>query len=116
MINNVNPNTSKLLDQIKRLSIHTTKKDEDHTDFKLDVVNNRTHTTKELKRTNLINSIERIQKSDIPIEPLENNKMKVIANNVQTSELAKIVDMQKTSERACRSTSRCLFLKKRVAS
>lgn len=100
MINNVNPNTSKLLDQIKRLSIHTTKKDEDHTDFKLDVVNNRTHTTKELKRTNLINSIERIQKkSDIPIEPLENNKMKVIANNVQTSELAKIVDMQKKHRR-----------------
>lgn len=100
MINNVNPNTSKLLDQIKRLSIHTTKKDEDHTDFKLDVVNNRTHTTKELKRTNLINSIERIQKkSNIPIEPLENNKMKVIANNVQTSELAKIVDMQKKHRR-----------------
>lgn len=100
MINNVNPNTSKLLDQIKRLSIHTTKKDEDHTDFKLDVVNNRTHTTKELKRTNLINSIERIQKkSDIPIEPLENNKMKVIANNVQTSELTKIVDMQKKHRR-----------------
>lgn len=100
MINNVNPNTSKLLDQIKRLSIHTTKKDEEHTDFKLDVVNNRTHTTKELKRTNLINSIERIQKkSDIPIEPLENNKMKVIANNVQTSELAKIVDMQKKHRR-----------------
>lgn len=64
MINNVNPNTSKLLNQIKRLSIHTTKKDEDHTDFKLDVVNN-THTTKELKRTNLINSIERIQKKVI---------------------------------------------------
>ncbi|OQD44720.1 hypothetical protein BIY37_11935 [Candidatus Brocadia sapporoensis] len=99
MINNVNPNTSKLLNQIKRLSIHTTKKDEDHTDFKLDVVNN-THTTKELKRTNLINSIERIKKkSNIPIEPLGNNKMKIIANNVQTSELTKIVDMQKKHRR-----------------
>ncbi|OOP55354.1 MAG: hypothetical protein AYP45_14970 [Candidatus Brocadia carolinensis] len=96
MVNNVNPATSKLLDQIKRLSAHTTKKEENHVDFKDTIINNKTNTTRELKTTNLLNSIEKMQKKiNIPTEPVEDIKMEIYPKSLQTSELPSFVDISR---------------------
>ncbi|MEP9411803.1 MAG: hypothetical protein HRF42_10450 [Candidatus Brocadia sp.] len=59
MINNVNPSASRLLEQIKRLSMHTTQKEMNPPAFRKDVLNNRTYSIP--KGTNLSNT-ERVLK------------------------------------------------------
>ena len=98
MVNNINPTTSKLLEQIQRLSMHTTKKEEIHSDFKDNVINTKTYNTRALKKTNLLNSIERIQKKiNIPTEPLDNIKNEVFLKSTKTSEWSKFMDMPKNN-------------------
>ncbi len=92
MVNNVNPSASRLLEQIKRLSAQEAKKDVNHIDFKNDVMNNRTNNVSALKRANLLNNIEKIQKkNDIPIQVSENVKNATSVYNVQTSEWPKAI-------------------------
>lgn len=99
MVNNINPATSKLLEQIQRLSLHTTKKEGVHSDYKDDVRNNKTSNTKELKKTNLLNSIERIQKKlNIPTQPVEDIKMEIYPKSAQTSGRSNSVDMPKNNQ------------------
>jgi len=95
MVNNVNPSASKLLEQIKRLSTPTTKKEGKPLDFKNDVMNNRTNNINTLKGTNLLNTIEKIQKkNDIPIQTVENIKKEAVGKNIQTSEWSKPVNAE----------------------
>ena len=99
MVNNINPTTSKLLDQIKRLSTHTTKKEGNHIDFKDDIINNKASNTRELKTTNLLNSIEKIQKKiNIPTQPVEDIKMEIYSKSIQTSEWSKFMDTPKNNQ------------------
>ncbi|TVL99428.1 MAG: hypothetical protein CV087_18155 [Candidatus Brocadia sp. WS118] len=98
MVNNINHTTSKLLEQIQRLATHTTKKEENHIDFKDDIINYQTDNARELKRTNLLNSIERTQKKiKLSTQPLDNIKNEVFLKSVQTSEWPKFVDMPKNN-------------------
>lgn len=100
MVNNINPTASKLLEEIKRLSTQTTKKEGNHIDFKNNVLNTHSHTAKELKRTDLLNSIERIQrKGNIPIQATENIKREIFTKNAQTSEWTKVADAPKKHRR-----------------
>ncbi len=87
MVNNVNPTASKLLEQIKRLSIPQTSKNDNSIDFKKDVMNKRTNTIDAHKGANLLNAIEKIQKkNDVAIQSLENIKKASTEKNIQTIE------------------------------
>ncbi|MBE7445167.1 MAG: hypothetical protein HS132_07930 [Planctomycetia bacterium] len=93
MVNNVNPSASRLLEQIKRLSVHTTKKEVNHIDFKNDVMNNRSNNVTALKRSNLLDNIEKIQKkNEVSIQISENVKNPTPRYNVQNSEWPKVIN------------------------
>lgn len=111
MVNNINPTTSKLLEEIKRLSAQTTKKQGNHIDFKDSVLSDHHQTIKELKRTNLINSIERIQrKSNIPIKTPENFEQEIFAKNVHASEWTKVVAAPKNKRAEAVGSSLDIYL------
>lgn len=100
MVNNVNPTASKLLEQIKRLSTPTTRKEGNHIDFKNDVMNNRTNNVNTLKGANLLNTIERIQKkNEIPAQPIENTKNEITGKNIQAVNWPKPVNTEKNLAR-----------------
>lgn len=100
MVNNVNPTASKLLEQIKRLSTQTTKKEGKPLDFKNDVMNNRTDRINSHKGAELLNHIEKIQKkNDMSIQALENTKKEILGKNVQTPEWPKSVSSTNTPRR-----------------
>ncbi|KKO18740.1 MAG: hypothetical protein L3J18_01575 [Candidatus Brocadia sp.] len=100
MVNNINPTTSKLLEQIQRLSAPASKKEANQIDFKDTVISNRIRTDKELKRTDLLNSIERIQrKNNISAAPPADTKKKIFTGNTQPSEWTQFVDTQKNHRR-----------------
>ncbi len=87
MVNNVNPTASKLLEQIKRLSTQTPKKECKHLDFKNDVMNNRPNHINTHKGAELLGHIEKIQKkNDMLIQTAENIQKEVFGKNIQTSE------------------------------
>ncbi|NUO07995.1 MAG: hypothetical protein HUU08_04825 [Candidatus Brocadia sp.] len=96
MINNVNPATSKLFEQIKRLSTPPPGKEDNHIDFENDAMKNCTHNVNSPKGANLLNTIERIQKkNDIPIQTLENTNKEGTGKNIQTSEWPKPINAEK---------------------
>lgn len=96
MVNNINPTASKLLEQIKRLSEQTTKKEGVPIDFKGNVMKNHTRTVEELKRTDLLNSIERIQKkNNISATTPVDRKQEIFTINKQTSNWTKVLDAPK---------------------
>ena len=100
MVNNVNPSASRLLEQIKRLSAQEAKKEVNHIDFKNDVMNNCTNNVSALKRANLLNNIEKIQKkNDIPIQVSENAKNPTPGYNVQISEGSKAIHSKNNSRK-----------------
>jgi hypothetical protein len=90
MVNNVNPTASKLLEQIKRLSTHTTNPEGKPLNFKNDVMSNRTRDINSRKGAELLNHIEKIQKKNgVSIQALDNTKKEILGKNVQTTELPK---------------------------
>lgn len=100
MVNNVNPPALRLLEQIKRLSAHTAKKEVNQIDFKNDLMNNSTNNVTALKRANLLNNIEKIQKkNDIPIQVSGNVKNPPPGYNVQTSEWPKAINTQSNNRK-----------------
>ena len=62
MVNGATPAASKLLEQIKRLSTQTTKKETIGLDFKNDVMNNRTNDIKNVSKSIHSQTVEKIQK------------------------------------------------------
>lgn len=95
MVNNVNPSASKLLEQIKRLSAGTTQKENNHLDFRKEVLNNRTHNINIHKGTNLSN-LEKIQKkNDVSIQLIEDSKRKPSGKDIQTVVQSKPVNTEK---------------------
>lgn len=92
MVNNVNPSASKLLEQIKRLSTHTTQKETNHLDFRKDVLNNRTDPIH--KGTNL-SKPERIQVENEVYNPLtEDIKRELTWKNVRIPERSRPVSTE----------------------
>lgn len=111
MVNNINPTTSKLLEEIKRLSAQTTKKQGNHIDFKDSVLNDHPRTIKESKRTNLMNSIERIQrKNNIPTKTPEVFEQKIFTKNVQASEWTKVAAAPKNNRAEAVGSSLDIYL------
>ncbi|MFN3533218.1 MAG: hypothetical protein ACK41Q_12030 [Candidatus Brocadia sp.] len=87
MVNNVNPSASKLLEQIKRLSVHTTQKEINHLDFSKDVLNNRTDNI--LKGKNLSNSGRVQGKNEMSNHLAEEIKREPTGKNIQIPERSK---------------------------
>ncbi|MCF6154867.1 MAG: hypothetical protein E3K36_06350 [Candidatus Brocadia sp.] len=99
MVNNINPSASKLLEQIKRLSAGATQKENNHLDFKKEVLDNHTHNINILKGTNLSN-LEKIQKkNDVSIQLVEDSKRKSSGKDIQTVKQPNLANTEKNLRR-----------------
>ncbi|HHT9109052.1 MAG TPA: hypothetical protein ACFYD9_10445 [Candidatus Wunengus sp. YC64] len=100
MVNGVTPAASKLLEQIKRLSTQTTKKETPLLDFKNDVMNNRTNDIKNVFKSIHSQTVEKIQKkSEIFAQTVKNVTQGDTAKNIQTTGIVDPLTIEKRKRR-----------------
>ena len=100
MVNGVTPAASKLLEQIKRLSTQTNKKETPALDFKNDVMDNRTNDIKNVFKSIHSQTVGKIQKkSEIFAQTVKNVTVGDTAKNIQTTGIADPLTIEKTKRR-----------------
>ncbi len=100
MVNDVTPAASKLLEQIKKLSIQTNKKETAGLDFKNDVMNNRTNDIKNVSKDIHSQTIEKAQKkSEVFAQTFKNVTQGDTTKNIQTTGIADPLTIEKTKRR-----------------
>ena len=100
MVNGATPAASKLLEQIKRLSTQTTKKETIGIDFKNDVMNNRTNDIKNVSKSIHSQTVEKIQKkSEVFAQTVKNVTVGDTAKNIQTTGIADPLTIEKRKRR-----------------
>ena len=100
MVNDVTPAASKLLEQIRRLSTQTTKKETTGLDFKNDVMNNRTNDIKNVSKGIHSQTVEKIQKkSEVFAQTVKNVTQGDTAKNTQTTGIADPLTIEKRKRR-----------------
>ena len=96
MVNDVTPAASKLLDQIKRLSTQTNKKEINNLDFKNDVMNARTNDIKNITKGINSQNTEKIQKkSEVFAHTVKNVAQENTGRNIQTMEIPESLNIEK---------------------
>ena len=100
MVNDVTPAASKLLEQIKRLSTQTNKKETAGLDFKNDVMNNRTNDIQNVSKGIHSQTVEKIhKKSEVFVQTFKNVTQGDTAKNIQTTGIADPLTIEKTKRR-----------------
>jgi len=100
MVNDVTPAASKLLEQIKRLSTQTTKKEINSRDFENEVKNVRMNNIKNIPKGSDSENIEKIQKkSEVFAQTFKNVTQGDTAKNIQTTGIADPLTIEKTKRR-----------------
>ena len=100
MVNDVTPAASKLLEQIKRLSTQTTKKEINSRDFENEVKNVRMNNIKNIPKGSDSENIEKIQKkSEVFAQTVKNVTVGDTAKNIQTTGIADPLTIEKTKRR-----------------
>ena len=103
MVNGATPAASKLLEQIKRLSTQTTKKEINSRDFENEVKNVRMNNIKNIPKgsdSENIENIEKIQKkSEVFAQTFKNVTQGDTAKNIQTTGIADPLTIEKTKRR-----------------
>jgi len=100
MVNGVTPAASKLLEQIKRLSTQTNKKETPALDFKNDVMDNRTNDIKNVFKSIHSQTVGKIQKkSEIFAQTVKNVTQGDTAKNIQTTGIADPLTIEKRKRR-----------------
>ncbi len=100
MVNGVTPAASKLLEQIKKLSTQTTKKETAGLDFKNDVMDNRTNDIKNVFKSIHSQTVEKIQKkSEIFAQTVKNVTQGDTAKNIQTTGIVDSLTIEKRKRR-----------------
>jgi len=100
MVNDVTPAASKLLEQIKRLSTQTTKKEINSRDFENEVKNVRMNNIKNIPKGSDSENIEKIQKkSEVFAQTFKNVTQGDTAKNIQTTGIADTLTIEKTKRR-----------------
>lgn len=100
MVNGVTPAASKLLEQIKKLSTQTNKKETTSLDFKNDVMNNRANDIKNVFKSIHSQTVEKIQKkSEVFAQTINNVTQGNTAKNIQTTGIADPLTIEKRKRR-----------------
>ena len=100
MVNDVTPAASKLLEQIKRLSIQTNKKEINSLDFKNEVINAQKSDIKNIPKSIHSQNVEKIQKkSEIFAQKVKNVTQGDTAKNTQTTGIADPLTIEKRKRR-----------------
>ena len=100
MVNDVTPAASKLLEQIKRLSTQTNKKEVNSRDFENEVKNVRMNNIKNIPKGSDSENIEKIQKkSEVFAQTFKNVTQGDTAKNIQTTGIADPLTIEKTKRR-----------------
>jgi len=100
MVNDVTPAASKLLEQIKRLSTQTNKKEINSRDFENEVKNVRMNNIKNIPKGSDSENIEKIQKkSEVFAQTFKNVTQGDTAKNIQTTGIADPLTIEKTKRR-----------------
>ena len=100
MVNGATPAASKLLEQIKRLSTQTNKKETPALDFKNDVMDNRTNDIKNVFKSIHSQTVGKIQKkSEIFAQTVKNVTVGDTAKNIQTTGIADPLTIEKRKRR-----------------
>ena len=100
MVNGVTPAASKLLEQIKRLSTQTNKKETPALDFKNDVMDNRTNDIKNVFKSIHSQTVGKIQKkSEIFAQKVKNVTQGDTAKNIQTTGIVDPLTIEKRKRR-----------------
>lgn len=96
MVNDVTPAVSKLLEQIKRLSTQTNKKEINSLDFKNEVINAQKRDIKNIPKSINSQNVEKIQKkSEIFAQTVKNVTQGDTAKNIQTTGIADPLNIEK---------------------
>ena len=100
MVNDVTPAASKLLEQIKRLSTQTNKKEINSLDFKNEVINAQKSDIKNISKSINSQNVEKIQKrSEIFAQKVKNVTQGDTAKNIQTTGIADPLTIEKRKRR-----------------
>ena len=100
MVNDVTPAASKLLEQIKRLSTQTNKKEINSLDFKNEVINAQKSDIKNISKSINSQNVEKIQKrSEIFAQKVKNVTQGDTAKNTQTTGIADPLTIEKRNRR-----------------
>ena len=100
MVNDVTPAVSKLLEQIKRLSTQTNKKEINSLDFKNEVINAQKSDIKNIPKSINSQNVEKIQKkSEIFAQKVKNVTQGDTAKNIQTTGIADPLTIEKRRRR-----------------
>ncbi|MEK7806058.1 MAG: hypothetical protein AAB258_04875 [Planctomycetota bacterium] len=100
MVNDVTPAASKLLEQIKRLSTQTNKKEINSRDFENEVKNVRMDNIKNIPKGSDSGNIEKIhKKSAVFAQTFKNVTQGDTAKNTQTTGIADPLTIEKTKRR-----------------
>jgi len=100
MVNDVTPAASKLLEQIKRLSTQTNKKEINSLDFKNEVINAQKSDIKNISKSINSQNVEKIQKrSEIFAQKVKNVTQGDTAKNTQTTGIADPLTIEKRKRR-----------------
>ena len=100
MVNDVTPVVSKLLEQIKRLSTQTNKKEINSLDFKNEVINAQKSDIKNTPKSIHSQNVEKIQKkSEIFAQKVKNVTQGDTAKNVQTKGITDPLTIEKRNRR-----------------
>jgi len=96
MVSDVTPAVSKLLEQIKRLSTQTNKKEINNLDFKNEVINAQKSDIKNIHTQN----VEKVQKkSEIFAQKVKNVTVGDTAKNIKTAGIADPLTIEKRKRR-----------------
>jgi len=100
MVNDVTPVVSKLLEQIKRLSTQTNKKEINSLDFKNEVKNAQKSDIENIPKSIHSQNVEKIQKkSEIFAQKVKNVTQGDTAKNIQTPGIADPLTIEKRRRR-----------------
>ncbi|HHT9137705.1 MAG TPA: hypothetical protein ACFYEK_10750 [Candidatus Wunengus sp. YC60] len=100
MVNDVTPAASKLLDQIKRLSTQTNKKEINSLDFENEVKNVRMNDVKNMPKGVNSQNVEKIQKkSEIFAQTVKNVTQGDTAKDIPTMEVPDPINLEKRRRR-----------------
>ena len=100
MVNDVTPAVSKLLEQIKRLSTQTNKKEINILDFKNEVINAQKSDIKNISKSIHTQNVEKVQKkSEIFAQKVKNVTQGDTAKNIQTTGIADPLTIEKRKRR-----------------
>ncbi|HHT9145232.1 MAG: hypothetical protein Q7J76_12805 [Candidatus Brocadiaceae bacterium] len=100
MVNGATPAASKLLEQIKRLSTQTNKKEINSRDFENEVKNVRMNNIKNIPKGSDSENIEKIhKKSEVFAQTFKNVTQGDTAKNIQTTGIADPLTIEKRNRR-----------------